>query len=106
MCPICTEEEQLERAANNINGDQPKESQYQKANSKQKTLKIMQLNIDSLRSKVEELKVFLNHHKVDVFAIQETKLTSNITTPTIPGYCVVCKDRKQPKAKRGTEEEE
>jgi len=58
-------------------------------------LKILQYNIDSLRTNQEELRVFLQKHKVDVFALQETKLIAGDDDPKIPGYTLVRKDRKQ-----------
>jgi hypothetical protein len=58
-------------------------------------LKILQYNIDSLRTNQEELRVFLQKHKVDVFALQETKLIAGDDDPKIPGYTLVQKDRKQ-----------
>ena len=59
----------------------------------------MQFNIDSLLSKVEELKAFVKKHQIDVFAIQETKMIITDRTPCIPRYTIVRRDRSQPKGK-------
>ena len=62
-------------------------------------LKILQLNIDSVMSKLHELKKFLKEYKISVALIQETKLIKSDKKPVIPGYTVRRKDRIQPKGK-------
>lgn len=44
-------------------------------------LNILQYNIDILRTNLEELRVFLQKHKVDVFALQETKVIAGDDDP-------------------------
>ena len=55
----------------------------------------MQFNIDFLLSKLEELKIVLKEESIDVFLIQETKLTMSDKLPAIPGYTVERGDRTQ-----------
>lgn len=62
-------------------------------------LKILQLNVDSITFKMDELRQFVKKHDIDVFLIQETKLTKKDATPKFPGYTVKRKDRAQPKGK-------
>ena len=42
----------------------------------------------------------IKKHKVDIFLIQETKMTAKCLVPTIPGYVIINKPREQAK---GTE---
>lgn len=58
------------------------------------------MNIDSVLSKTEELNLFLKKHKIDIFFLQETKLTESDRTPKFPGYTPVRQDRFQPKGKQ------
>ena len=58
-------------------------------------LKILQWNADSLLSKVEELRDYLEEEKIDVFMIQETKLIMTDPTPKFKGYTLVRQDRVQ-----------
>ena len=93
-CPISGEEEER---------DNPEieevETQFKDTKARETTLKLLQLNIDSITSKVEELKQFIKKHDIDVFLIQETKLTKKDATPKFPGYTIERKDRSQPKGK-------
>ena len=50
---------------------------------------------DSIMSKKGEFKTVINDNKVDVFLIQETKMTAMDKIPSIPGYTVLSKPRKQ-----------
>ena len=97
VCPNCEEDEIEEE--DNIEVDEGQDTHYKVAGTRDTTLKILQLNIDSIMSKVEELKDFIKKNKIDVFVIQETKLVRSDKPIRIPGYTVVRKDRKQPKGK-------
>ena len=55
---------------------------------------IMQWNCDSLLKKVKELKDRLHERSVDICLIQETKLSSNMSSPRIDGYTAIRLDRK------------
>ena len=53
------------------------------------------LNINSLLAHIDELKVFVSNQKLDIIAINETKLDNTIHDNEIylPGYDVARKDR-------------
>ena len=51
-------------------------------NSKQ--LKILQLNINGIRSKINELTLLTQQQNIDIITIQESKLTDKSNTPNIP----------------------
>ena len=95
QCPSCSEIIPTPSEAT----ETPGESCYGIAPTSGTTLRILQLNIDSLMSKIEELKRFLKKHNIDVFVLQETKLIKNDRSPRIPGYTIIRKDRQQPKGK-------
>ena len=66
-----------------------------KSKNMQGQLKILQWNADSLLSKMEELRDFLESEKIDVFMIQETKLITTDPDPAFKGYTIVRQDRVQ-----------
>lgn len=95
-CPICIAketEQQTEEA------EEERESEYKQTKAKERTIKILQLNIDSLLSKFDELKEFIVRHDIDVFVLQETKMIKTDKMPKIPGYSIERLDRHQPKGK-------
>ena len=53
------------------------------------------LNINSLLAHIDELRIFLSNHKIDILALNETKLDSTILDNEIslPGFDVIRKDR-------------
>ena len=55
---------------------------------------VMQWNCDYLATKIDELKDVLKREKVDVLAVQETKLGEKDKTPRLAGYSPIRKDRK------------
>ena len=59
-------------------------------------LAIASLNINSLLSHIDELRVFMSSSKVDILHINESKLDSTIRDDDvfIPGFEIVRKDRK------------
>ena len=75
--------------------DQDEEPNYTIRKTKLSKVNIMQFNIDSLLSKLEELKMVLKEENIDIFLIQETKLVKSNKLPTIPGYTVKRQDRTQ-----------
>ena len=98
VCPNCTEDENQEENNNEV--PQPGEdTQYKQTATKETTLKILQLNTDSILSKIEELKEFIKKNNIDIFLIQETKLVRNDKTPKIPGFTTERRDRLQQKGK-------
>ena len=60
-------------------------------------IRILQWNADSFKTKKEEFLATIKKHKVDIFLIQETKMTKNCKVPPIPGYVIVNKPREQVK---------
>ena len=95
-CPICVDKEAAKQTAE---AQDETESRYKETKAKGKTLRILQLNIDSLLSKFDELKKFIEREKIDVFVIQETKMIRSDKLPKIPGYSIERQDRYQPKGK-------
>ena len=95
QCPACIKAE--ERRKKEVEVTKP--SEYLTKNSVNRRLNIMQLNIDSLKSKVVELRHFLKEQDIDVFMLQETKLLKKDKLPRIPGYTLVRDDRQPKKGK-------
>jgi len=81
------------------------EYQMGKESKKKTNLKILQWNADAYLSKKEEFYHFVIENDIDIFFIQETKMTRKDKTPPIKGYEIRRRDREQPKGKRSTEEE-
>ena len=63
--------------------------------AKEYNLRILQLNIDAISSKVNELRMFLEKHDIDVFGIQEKKMLRKDKAPKFPGYVIERRDRGQ-----------
>ena len=101
-CPACTEERERKSAAedaeNRANAS-IRSTQFEAAKATETKLKILQLNVDCITSKMEELKSFLKKNEIDIFLLQETKLIKNDRPPRFPGYTIERKDRVQPKGK-------
>ena len=59
--------------------------------------KIASLNINSLLRHVDELRLMLTNSKIDVFAVNESKIDSSITDNeiSIPGYNMIRRDRNR-----------
>ena len=87
ICPLCTEEDEIEETTDA--GDTS--TQYATTKGEEMKLKILQLNVDCITSKMEELKGFLKKYEIDVFLFQETKLikrdkkTNSLATPSNGG---------------------
>ena len=62
-------------------------------NSREYDLKIMQWNCNGIKSKLPELTDFIYQHQIKVAVIQETKLSDKSTSPDIPNFTLVRKDR-------------
>ena len=58
-----------------------------------KLLTLLQLNINSITNKHEELKLLVTELQPDIITIQETKLKKHNKTPQIPTYSAICTDR-------------
>ena len=59
----------------------------------QKLLTLLQLNINSITNKHEELKPLVTELQPDIITIQETKLKKHNKTPQIPTYSAIRTDR-------------
>jgi exonuclease III len=98
-CKGCIEkeEESEERRKQTQQPEIPIEYMYQRKNPNKSTKPIitMQWNADSLKTKKEELKEFLNKYNIDIFLIQETKMLETDKIPDFPGYTILSKPRKQ-----------
>ena len=58
-------------------------------------LKILQLNINGIKGKVDELADFLHTNQIKIASIQETKLSKNSKDINIPNYTFLRQDRKR-----------
>ena len=58
-----------------------------------RNIKILQLNINGIKSKLLELKQLLEEENIDIAVIQETKLHPSSKNPTIPNYSFYRQDR-------------
>jgi len=60
-------------------------------------LKLGCLNVRSLLNKVDQLQVFMQEHKFDILAVNETWLDESVTNSeiSIPDCCVIRNDRKR-----------
>ena len=67
---------------------------------KDKNIVILQININGIRNKIEELKNIVHNTQPDIVTIQETKLTQKAKTPKIPHYTTIRTD-KRAQARRG-----
>ena len=66
-----------------------------RATPPQQHLRVLQLNIDSITSKFQELRGLLRDSKIHIAVIQETKLKSKNHTPKFPGYTTIRHDRQR-----------
>ena len=77
------------------------ETRYGVRRTKINKMKLLQYNIDSVSSKLEELKLLLKEEDTDVFLLQETKMIESDKKPKIPGYSILIGNCTQT---RGNEE--
>ena len=69
--------------------EQEQETNYKIRRTKMEKMNILQYNIDTISSKLEELKLLLKEE------VQETKMIKKDKDPKIPGYSILRKDRTQ-----------
>ena len=60
-------------------------------------LTILQWNADSIISKVQELREYLQEKEIDIFMVQETKLITSDKTPKFKNFTIIRQDRVQRK---------
>ena len=66
---------------------------HRPSSKSERNLITLQVNINGLRNKLEELKLRIHDTHADIITIQETKLTSNAKTPKIHNFTAVRTDR-------------
>ena len=66
---------------------------HKPSSNNERNLIIMQVNINGINNKFEELKTLIKNTHADIITIQETKLTSKSNTPKVPTYTTVRADK-------------
>ena len=66
---------------------------HKPSSNNERNLIILQVNINGINNKLEELKTLNKNTHADIITIQETKLTSKSNTPKVPTYTTVRADR-------------
>ena len=66
---------------------------HKSSSNNERNLIILQVNINGINNKLEELKTLIKNTHADIITIQETKLTSKSNTPKVPTYTTVRADR-------------
>ena len=66
---------------------------HRPSSKSERNLIILQVNINGLRNKLEELKLLIHDTHADIITIQETKLTPKTKTPKIHNFTSVRTDR-------------
>ena len=66
---------------------------HKPSSNNERNLIILQVNINGINNKLEELKTLIKNTHADIITIQETKLTSRSNTPKVPIYTTVRADR-------------
>jgi hypothetical protein len=58
-----------------------------------KNLHILQININGISNKIDELRALINLEKIDIVTVQETKLRPKTKTPTVNNFTAIRTDR-------------
>ena len=66
---------------------------HKPSSNNERNLIILQVNINDINNKLEELKTLIKNTHADIITIQETKLTSKSNTPKAPIYTTFRADR-------------
>ena len=66
-------------------------------NLKKDQLRVLQWNADYLPSKITEFKQVLKEQRIDIFLVQETKMTQTDKPPSFAEYTILNAPRYQPK---------
>ena len=66
---------------------------HRPSSKRERNFIILQVNINGLRNKLEELKLLIHDTHADIITIQETKLTPKAKTPKIHNFTAVRTDR-------------
>ena len=103
VCPTCTDVEAEREDRRNREENPLEEIEIVSGGTTNKEkMRILQWNADSFAAKKDEFKQVILKNKIDIFLIQESKMNSNDKIPTIPGYTILSKPRKQPRGKEST----
>ena len=66
---------------------------HRPSSKSERNLIILQVNINGIKSKLEELKLLIHDTHADIITIQETNLTSAANTPKVHNFTTVRADR-------------
>ena len=66
---------------------------HKPSSNNERNLIILQVNINGINNKLEELETLIKNTHADIITIQETKLTSKSNTPKVTSYTTVRADR-------------
>ena len=66
---------------------------HKPSSNNERNIIILQVNINGINNKLEELKTLIKNTHTDIITIQETKLISKSNTPKVPTYTTVRADR-------------
>ena len=100
ICPRCTDVE-AEREARKNRADEPQQDVEFVVGGEldKEQVRVLQWNADSFATKKDEFKQVIQKNKIDIFLVQETKMTAQDKVPVIPGYTILSKPRNQPRGK-------
>ena len=100
VCPRCTDVE-AEREARKNREDNPEQEIEFVVGGKldMEQVRVLQWNADSFAAKKDEFKQVIQKNKIDIFLVQETKMTAQDKVPVLPGYTILSKPRSQPRGK-------
>ena len=91
--PSLHQEESTLRSRNSVRRHH-RRTRLEKSSNSKKSLRILQWNAEGVNSKIHELRETAKDLDLDILLIQESKLTEDHDTPTIPGYGSIRVDRK------------
>ena len=66
---------------------------HRPSSKSERNLIILQVNINGIKNKLDELKLFIHDTHADIITIQETKLTPKAQTPKVHNFTTVLTDR-------------
>ena len=100
VCPRFTDVE-AEREARKNREDNPEQEIEFVVGGKleMEQVRVLQWNADSFAAKKDEFKQVIQKNKIDIFLVQETKMTAQDKVPVLPGYTILSKPRSQPRGK-------
>ena len=96
-CPKCKQELADAETLENCSNHKGQEINYifKSKKHEQGTLRLLQWNANSIVNKHDNLMRVLKENKIDVFCIQETRMTPEEEFPNYPGYEIYSKPRQR-----------